>query len=120
MKTPITQSRLDSMRSAIEGADARALASLYADNAVMRIIDSANPPSHPRLIDGKKAIAAFYEDICGRKMTHHVEDMLVDGDRLAFTEACEYPDGSRVYCAALAEFADGRIARQTTIQAWDE
>lgn len=120
MSTQTTRGSLETMRSAIEGADARALAALYADNAVMRIIDRANPPSHPRLIDGKKAIAAFYEDICGRKMIHHVEDMLVDGDRLAFTETCEYPDGSRVYCAALAEFADGRISRQTTIQAWDE
>ena len=120
MSAQKTRASMETMRMAIEGGDAKTLAALYADNAVMRIIDRSNPPSQPRLIDGKKAIAAFYEDVCGRKMIHHVEDVLVDGDRLAFTEACEYPDGSRVYCAALAEMADGRISRQTNIQAWDE
>jgi len=43
-----------------------------------------------------------------------------DGDRLAFTQSCAYPDGLKVYCSAMIELKDGKIARQTMVQAWDE
>jgi hypothetical protein len=42
-----------------------------------------------------------------------------DGDRLAFTQACAYPDGTRVFCSAMIELEQGKIARQTNVQAWD-
>ena len=42
------------------------------------------------------------------------------GNRLAFTQACAYPDGAKVFCVAVVELADGRIAQQTVVQAWDE
>ena len=53
-------------------------------------------------------------------MTHKVDTTIADGDSLAFTQACAYPDGTKVYCAAMLELKDGRIARQTVVQAWDE
>jgi AhpD family alkylhydroperoxidase len=31
-----------------------------------------------------------------------------------------YPDGAKVFCVAVVELADGRIAQQTVVQAWDE
>ena len=52
-------------------------------------------------------------------MTHNVECGLADGNRLAFTQACAYPDGARVFCAAVVELAEGKISRQTVVQAWD-
>ena len=52
-------------------------------------------------------------------MTHQVENGIADGNRLAFTQACSYPDGARVFCAAVVELADGKISRQTAVQAWD-
>jgi hypothetical protein len=36
--------------------------SFYCDDAVVRIIDRNNPPSKPRVIKGKSAIGAFWED----------------------------------------------------------
>jgi hypothetical protein len=30
-----------------------------------------------------------------------------------------YPDGTRVFCAAMLELADGKISSQTIVQAWD-
>ncbi len=36
------------------------------------------------------------------------------------TEACEYPDGTRVFCVATAELLNGKIIRQVNVQAWDE
>jgi hypothetical protein len=108
------------LKRAIEARDARALSSFYADDAVMRIIDRNNPPSKARILEGKAAIAAFHDDVCGRAMTHKVETGIADSDRLAFTQSCAYPDGLKVYCSTMIELRDGRIARQVVVQAWDE
>jgi hypothetical protein len=107
------------LRRAIEAHNASVLSGLYADDAVMRIIDRDNPPSKPRELKGKAAIAAYYDDVCSRAMTHTVEAGVADGDRLAFTQACAYPDGTRVFCSAMIELEQGKIARQTNVQAWD-
>ena len=53
-------------------------------------------------------------------MTHNVEAAIAEGDRLAFTEKCAYPDGTKVVCTALIDLKDGKIAKQTTVQVWDE
>jgi hypothetical protein len=107
------------LKTAIESRNAAGLIALYADDAVMRIIDRDNPPSQPRELYGRGAIAAFYEDVCSRAMTHKVENGVSDGRCLAFTQACAYPDGTRVFCSAMIETVDGRITRQTNLQAWD-
>ncbi len=108
------------IKRAIEGRDGRTLAGFYADDAVLRVIDRNNPPSRPRQVTGKAAIATFWEDICSRAMTHDVETTVQEGNRLAFTQSCAYPDGAKVFCSALLELKGGRIARQTIVQAWDE
>jgi hypothetical protein len=110
---------IPNLRRAIEGRDAGSLTGFYADNAVMRIIDQDNPPSRPRELNGRDAIAGYFTDVCGRAMTHSVELGVMDGDRIAFTQRCAYPDGTTVFCATTLELAAGRIARQTTVQAWD-
>jgi hypothetical protein len=107
------------LRHAIEGRSSRVLSGFYADDAVMQIIDRDNPPSRPRELKGKAAIAAYYDDVCSRAMTHRVEAGVADGDHLAFTQACAYPDGTRVFCSAMIELNQGRIARQVNVQAWD-
>jgi ketosteroid isomerase-like protein len=104
---------------AIEGRDAKALASFYADDALLRIIDHDNPPSKPRELKGKQAIASYYDDVCGRAMSHHIETGVASGQTLAFTQACTYPDGAKVFCAAMLEISGGKIVRQTAVQAWD-
>jgi ketosteroid isomerase-like protein len=108
------------IKRAIEGRDGHMLASFYADDAVVRIIDRNNPPSKPREIRGKAAIGTFWDDICSRAITHSVDDSVTEGDRLAFTQACKYPDGAKVFCLAMLELKDNKIARQTVVQAWDE
>jgi hypothetical protein len=108
------------IKQAIENRDGRMLASFYADSATLRIVDRDNPPSKPREINGKDAISAYWEDICSRAVTHSVEASVAEGNRLAFTETCAYPDGAKVFCQAMLELKDGKIARQVMIQAWDE
>ena len=108
------------IKEAIESRDGRRLAGFYADDAEVRVIDRNNPPSRPRLVRGRAAISTYWADICSRAMTHAVDFAVTEGDRLAFTQACAYPDGTRVFCIATVELADGRIARQSLVQAWDE
>jgi hypothetical protein len=49
-----------------------------------------------------------------------VEDEVVGENRVAFNEACEYPDGLRVLAAATLDVRDGQIVRQVNVEAWDE
>jgi len=107
------------LKRAIEGRKAPALADFYADDAVVRVIDHDNPPSKPRNLEGKSAISAYFGDVCGRSMTHKVENGIAVGNRLAFTQSCAYPDGTKVFCSAIIELKGGKIARQTVVQAWD-
>jgi hypothetical protein len=107
------------LRQAIESRDGRTLAGFYAENATLQIIDQINPPSRPREITGREAITAYYDDVCGRTMTHRVDTGVVDGDQLAFTQTCTYPDGKRVFCSSSLELNSGKVVRQISIQAWD-
>ena len=108
------------IKRAIEGRDGRTLAGFYADDAVLRVVDRNNPPSRPRVVKGRPAISTFWDDICSRAMTHKIETSITEGNRLAFTQACAYPDGAKVFCVAMLELKDGKIAHQTVVQAWDE
>src|SRR6516164_11296859 len=107
------------LKRAVEGRDAQALADMYADDAVMLVINHDNPPSSPRRLAGKAAISSYFGDVCGRDMTHLIEIAIATGNRLAFTQSCTYPDGTKVFCSAMLDLKGGRIARQTVIQAWD-
>ena len=53
-------------------------------------------------------------------MTQRVEDEVIGEGRVAFNEACEYPDGTRVLTATTLEVRDGKIVRQVNVEAWDE
>lgn len=107
------------LKRAIEGRKASALGGLYADDAIVQVIDRDNPPSNPRNLEGKSAITAYFEDVCGRDMTHKVEAGVAMGNRLAFTQSCAYPDGTKVFCSAMIDLKGGKISRQVIIQAWD-
>jgi len=107
------------LRRAVEGRKAGALAGLYADDAVIHVIDRDNPPSRPRRLQGKSDISAYFEDVCGRDMTHKVEAGVAVGNRLAFTQSCAYADGTKVFCSAMADLKGGKIVRQMVVQAWD-
>jgi ketosteroid isomerase-like protein len=115
-RKPVTVAGL---KRAVEGRKADALSAMYADDAVMHVIDRDNPPSKPRKLEGRQQIAAFHADVCGRDMTHRIESGIATGNRLAFTQSCAYPDGVKVFCSAMIELKGGKIARQTVVQAWD-
>lgn len=110
----------EAMRRAIEGSDYDALVSFYADDAELRMVNKDSTPSSPTVLRGKDEISELLRDVCGRAMTHHVEDEIVGENRVSFHEACEYPDGVRVLGATTMELRNGKIVRQTNVEAWDE
>jgi len=107
------------LRRGIESRDAAALLELYADDATIEIADAEHPPSAPRRVEGREAIAAHLGDVFGRDMTHHVDLVALGADAVGYVLRCRYPDGTRVLCSAVAELRDGRIAREVGVQAWD-
>ena len=110
---------LEALSRAIETRDSPAMREFYSEDAFLRIIDRDHPPSKPQKIVGRSAISAYFDDVCGRTMTHKVENRCATGERLAFTQDCVYPDGTRVFCSTVAELKAGKIANQTIVQAWD-
>lgn len=122
MSTQNTASGLDfeAMRRGIEQLDAELLVNLYADDAELRVVNRNTTPSSPRELKGKEEISEYLRDVCGRAMTHRIEREVVGENRVAFNEACEYPDGTRVLCAATLDIKDGKIVRQVNVEAWDE
>ena len=107
------------LRRGIEQRDAAALLALYAPDAEMTVVDRNAPPSCPRVLHGRAAIGEYLDDTCGREMTHSLERVVVSGETAAFSQACRYPDGTRVLCLAMLDLRDGLIVRQTAVQEWD-
>ena len=111
---------IEAVRAALESSDAEAMINLFADDAELQVLDHLHPPSRPRVVRGRAAIADYWHDVCGRQMTHTVERIVQDGATLAYSEACRYPDGTRVQCLAFLDLVNGTIARQMGVQTWDE
>ena len=107
------------IRQAIETSDAKSLKALYAQDAVLTIIDTDNPPSKPRTIRGAKDIGAFLDDVYSRDMKHTLDYGVADGNHLAFVEGCSYADGTRVITSTTAELGADGIVKQTIVQARD-
>ncbi len=110
----------EALRRAIEQSDFESLVSFYADDAELLTVNRRTPPSSPEVLRGKEEISEYLHDVCSREMTHRVENEVVGENRVAFNEACEYPDGTRVLGAQTLELRDGKIARQVNVEAWDE
>jgi ketosteroid isomerase-like protein len=110
----------DTFRRAIEERDAQTLLGLYAEDAELRVVDRDNQPSQPKIIRGRQAIGEYFADVCGRDMSHRIERLAATADHAAFIQACTYPGGSMVLCAAVLDLRDGLIVRQSGVQAWDE
>ncbi|MGW7422670.1 nuclear transport factor 2 family protein [Streptomyces sp. NPDC054813] len=108
------------LRRAVEGNTGNTLLALYTDDAEIRIVDRTAQPSHPKVLHGRRDIAAMLDDVYSRDMTHKLDQCIVQGDQAAYSESCEYADGVRVLAESMITLRDGKIAEQIMIQAWDE
>ena len=120
MSTTTTTFDFAELKRALEERDSAAQLALYTPDAEVTLVDRINTPGSPRVLRGHQEIRTWIEDVCERDMTHRVELHVVGDSGAAFTEACRYPDGTNVMCAAVLELRHGQIARQVGVQAWDE
>jgi ketosteroid isomerase-like protein len=119
MTTIPTSSIESAVRAAFNDRDAAALLSLYADDAIVELVDHVNQPSAPRRLCGRDELRTHFEDVFGRDMTHAVDIVATSPGALGYTVRCTYADGTKVVCSATAELRDGRIVREVGVQAWD-
>ena len=119
MSTTTSRLDLDALTRAIEARDAAGQLELYAEDAVVSVVDRDHGPSTPLEFKGRDEIGVFLEDLFGREITHKVERAVNDGPGAAYVLACEYPDGTRVRCITVLDVRDGLIVRQDGVQAWD-
>jgi hypothetical protein len=99
--------------------DVDAILDCYADDVEVHEIDQASPPSSPRIVRGKQALADALRRYAERGLTIEVRGELVSGGRAAVSTTCTYPDGKQVFGIALLDLQGGKVARQLTVQAWD-
>ncbi len=110
----------EALRHAIEQSDAESPTSFYAKDVEMLTVNRNSTPSSLEVLRGKEAIAEYLRHICGRDMTHRVENEVVGQDCTEFKEACEYPDGLQVLAETTLDVQNGYIVRQVNVETWDE
>ncbi|ASU86195.1 polyketide cyclase [Nocardiopsis gilva YIM 90087] len=108
------------LRHAVEDKDLDAMLALFTDDAEYRIISKGSPPSSPQVLHGRDEIGELMRDIFSRDLSHKLQNVVVEGDHVAFEEVCTYGDGTRVVGMSMADLVNGRIRRVTDIEAWDD
>ncbi len=110
----------ETLRLVIERCDPVFLIDFYADDARLTIVNSHAPHASPFVLDGKAEIAKHLRVAFGPKTSHRVErEAVVDDNRVAFQETCEYPDGSRVWVETTLDIKGAKIHRQVDVVTTD-
>jgi ketosteroid isomerase-like protein len=119
MSSPTTI-ELETLVQAARDGGAAALADHVADDLELVQIDPRTPPASPAVHRGREALLALAEDLERRGVRMRIDDGLLAGDRGALRVVCTHPDGKQVVEHALLTLREGRIARWSGVQAWDE
>jgi ketosteroid isomerase-like protein len=106
---------LDRIQKALADKDLDALAALYAEDATLEEVSSMNPPSHPKVAQGREAILVRLRRLASATLIDGIETE----DALAFTELRTYAAGDKAMAQHFAHKRGGRIARDRLVIAWD-
>jgi len=105
----------ETLRLSIERCEPDLVLGFYAEEAELSIVNAGTPHASPFVLRGKAEIAKHLRAIFGQGTSHRVEQENVDEGRVTFREACEYPDGDRVWVETTLEVRDGKIVRQLDV-----
>ena len=107
----------ESLRRAIEGKDPEALVGFYAEDAELRIVNTALPDGPAFELKGRAQIERYLRAVCDQEMDCLVlEDGVVLGEgSVEFREVCSYPNGSAVSVRTTLKVAGDLIVRQTDV-----
>ena len=110
---------LDAFKRAYEAWDVEALLGLYADDVELVQIDRDNPPSSPRVRQGKEVFKGMFEHCAAAGVKATVENAVSGEGRAAATVTCEFPGGRKVTANSILELENGRIVRERDVLAGD-
>jgi hypothetical protein len=99
-------------RRTIERSEPDLALSLYVEDAQVTIVDACEPLSPPFELRGKAEIAKYLRTVFRQKTLRRIEGEVFAERQVAYREACEYPDGTRVLVATTLEVDGGKILRQ--------
>ena len=119
IKTTTTSFDLEAFRRAYEAWDVDALLDLYADEVELIQIDRDNPPSSPRVRQGKDVFKGMFEHCAAAGVKATVENAVTGAHRAAATVTCEFPGGRKVVTNGIFELEDGRIVRERQVLSGD-
>ena len=120
MSTIETTFDIHDLRERVAAGDAAGFGEMLVDDVVFSVIDQKTPPAAPAVVHGRDAVVDMVRGSVSRGIVTHVTDGFVAGDRVALQMTCTYPAGGNVVEHALVELRDGRIARWSGVQAWDD
>jgi hypothetical protein len=109
----------EALRLGIEGNDPELVLGFYADDAELTIVSVEAPRSSRFELRGKVEIAKYLRVVLGQETSHRVESVVAGVDRVTFREACQYPDGGRVWVETTLDVHDGKIVHQVDMVAKD-
>ncbi|MGZ6589418.1 MAG: nuclear transport factor 2 family protein [Solirubrobacteraceae bacterium] len=115
-----THPTLDALKSATQNGGAAGLADYITDDVEFTETDQRTPPAAPAVHRGRDALLALGEDLERRGVQFQIDDGFIAGDRGAMRVICTYPDGKQVVEHALLTLREGKIARWSGVQAWDQ
>jgi ketosteroid isomerase-like protein len=118
VKSP-TKFDVDAFERAYGAWDIEALLGFYAEDVEAIQIDRDNPPSSPRVRQGKDVFKGMFEHCAAAGVKATVENTVGGQDRAAATVTCEFPDGRKVLANVILELEDGRIVRERQVLAGD-
>ena len=119
MSVSTTRDVFNAFKRAAEAKDTSALLDLYADDAELIDVNKRQPPASPMTLHGRDELRKMYESI-PRELVHHVGDEVLSDGRMAFSYACDYPSGQKVFGVHICDVRDGKITREVVAESWDD
>ena len=114
-----TKFDIEAFKHAYENWDIATLLDLYADDVELVQIDRDNPPSAPRVRQGKDVFKGMFEHCSAAGVKATVQNTVAGDGRAAATITCEFPGGRKVLANGILEIQDGRIVRERDVLAGD-
>jgi ketosteroid isomerase-like protein len=111
---------IEALSRAIAASDFDAVGALLTDDVEWIEVDERTRPATPAVLRGRDAVVGTLREAHAREIVTVVDDAFAAGDRAALRLVCRYASGGEVVCNALVDVRDGRIARFSGVQAWDE
>jgi hypothetical protein len=115
----VTAFDIDAFKRGYEEWDIEALLGLYVDDVEVVQIDRDNPPSAPRIRQGKDVLRGMFEHCAAAGVKATVENTVADERRAAATVTCEFPGGRRVVANGIFDIDNGRIVRERDVVSGD-